>query len=45
VSATYEHVEPELVGNTRRVLISELAGRSNVGGDDGQQIRPEGPAA
>jgi 2-isopropylmalate synthase len=29
-TATYEHVQPETVGNTRRVLISELSGRSNV---------------
>lgn len=28
--ATYEHVDPESVGNTRRVLISELSGRSNL---------------
>ena len=27
---TYEHIEPETVGNERRVLISELSGRSNV---------------
>jgi 2-isopropylmalate synthase len=27
---TYEHIAPELVGNTRRVLVSDLAGRSNV---------------
>jgi 2-isopropylmalate synthase len=27
---TYEHVKPELVGNSERVLISDLAGRSNV---------------
>ncbi len=27
---TYEHVAPESVGNERRILISELAGRSNV---------------
>lgn len=27
---TYEHIEPESVGNVRRVLISELSGRSNV---------------
>ncbi len=26
----YEHVDPERVGNTRKVLISELAGASNV---------------
>ncbi len=27
---SYEHVNPERVGNTRRVLISDLAGRSNI---------------
>ncbi|HZT07602.1 MAG TPA: citramalate synthase [Chloroflexota bacterium] len=27
---TYEHVDPASVGNLRRVLISELAGRSNL---------------
>ena len=27
---TYEHVSPESVGNHRRVLVSELAGKSNV---------------
>jgi 2-isopropylmalate synthase len=27
---TYEHVDPTLVGNNRRVLVSELAGQSNV---------------
>src|SRR5262249_39055314 len=27
---TYEHVDPAAVGNHRRVLISELAGKSNV---------------
>ncbi len=27
---TYEHIPPEKVGNTRRVLISDLAGKSNV---------------
>lgn len=27
---TYEHIAPELVGNGRRVLLSELAGRSNI---------------
>lgn len=26
----YEHIEPELVGNHRRVLISDLSGRSNI---------------
>jgi 2-isopropylmalate synthase len=27
---TYEHIEPELVGNDRRVLLSELSGRANL---------------
>lgn len=27
---TYEHIRPELVGNTRRVLVSELSGQSNL---------------
>jgi 2-isopropylmalate synthase len=27
---SYEHVNPELVGNHRRVLVSELSGQSNV---------------
>jgi 2-isopropylmalate synthase len=27
---TYEHVAPEAVGNHRRVLVSELAGQSNI---------------
>ena len=28
--ATYEHVAPETIGNRRKVLVSEQAGRSNV---------------
>jgi len=27
---TYEHIDPDLVGNRQRVLVSDLAGRSNV---------------
>ena len=27
---TYEHMNPELVGNERRILVSELSGRSNI---------------
>src|SRR6476619_2408794 len=27
---SYEHITPESVGNTRRVLVSELSGRSNI---------------
>jgi len=29
-SAAYEHISPEAVGNERRVLVSELSGRSNL---------------
>ncbi|MDX9715039.1 MAG: citramalate synthase [Dissulfurispiraceae bacterium] len=29
-SETYEHIRPDMVGNSRRVLISDLAGKSNV---------------
>jgi 2-isopropylmalate synthase len=44
---TYEHVNPELVGNHRRVLVSELAGQSNIlwkaaqGGIDLSKNTPE----
>jgi len=27
---TYEHINPDLVGNSRRVLVSDLSGKSNV---------------
>jgi len=30
VAQSYEHIDPALVGNTRRVLVSDLAGRSNI---------------
>ncbi len=30
VSHSYEHMEPEKVGNERRILVSELSGRSNI---------------
>jgi 2-isopropylmalate synthase len=29
-SLTYEHITPELVGNRRRILVSDMAGRSNI---------------
>jgi 2-isopropylmalate synthase len=28
--SSYEHIDPTTVGNTRRVLVSDLAGRSNI---------------
>ena len=42
---SYEHVTPESVGNTRRVLVSELSGRSNIvaslGAKFGTEIPPD----
>ena len=29
-TASYEHIAPEAVGNSRRILVSELSGRSNI---------------
>ena len=29
-SETYEHIKPEVVGNSQRILISDLSGKSNV---------------
>ncbi len=30
IAMSYEHITPETVGNERRVLVSELSGRSNI---------------
>ncbi|MGE3176105.1 MAG: citramalate synthase [Vicinamibacterales bacterium] len=30
VIRSYEHIDPALIGNTRHVLVSDLAGRSNI---------------
>ena len=44
-ASTYEHVDPEVVGNIRRILISELSGRSNLIATQGEKFglkdRPE----
>lgn len=29
-ASTYEHIDPTVVGNERRILVSELSGRSNI---------------
>lgn len=29
-SETYEHIKPELIGNSQRILLSDLAGKSNI---------------
>ncbi|MCL2647153.1 MAG: citramalate synthase [Phycisphaerales bacterium] len=38
LSRTYEHVPPESVGNTRRVLVSELSGISNIAAKAGKKF-------
>jgi len=30
LAASYEHINPELVGNSRNILVSDLSGRSNI---------------
>jgi len=47
-TAAYEHVDPAVVGNQRRVLVSELSGKSNViykAVERGMNIDPSSPAA
>ncbi|HEX3692371.1 MAG TPA: citramalate synthase [Solirubrobacteraceae bacterium] len=47
-AATFEHVDPELVGNTRDVIVSELAGRATVlekAGELGIELDREGAEA
>ena len=46
--STYEHVDPAVVGNERRILVSELSGRNNVierARQLGLELDPESPVA
>jgi 2-isopropylmalate synthase len=48
-AALYEHIDPSLVGNEQRILVSDQAGRSNVlvklsQMDLGQKLDPDDPA-
>ncbi len=36
VTSSYEHIDPTLVGNERRILVSELAGQSSIRGKFGK---------
>jgi 2-isopropylmalate synthase len=38
---TYEHMDPALVGNERRILVSELSGRSNIAALTQEQKLPD----
>ena len=47
-SSAYEHIDPTVVGNERRVLVSELSGKSNViykAVERGMNIDPNSPTA
>ncbi len=37
-ASTYEHVSPETVGNTRKILVSELSGVSNIATKAGRKF-------
>ena len=37
-ASTYEHVRPETVGNTRKILISEMSGASNISAKLGKKF-------
>jgi 2-isopropylmalate synthase len=37
-ASTYEHVSPDAVGNTRKVLVSELSGQSNIAAKAGRKF-------
>ena len=48
VARSYEHIPPELVGNRRRVLVSDMSGRTNIllkAGELGFPLAPEAPEA
>jgi 2-isopropylmalate synthase len=40
-TSTYEHIDPELVGNSRRILVSELSGASNIAATVGRKFEIE----
>ena len=46
VARSYEHVNPEAIGNSRRVLVSDMSGRSNIlikAHELGFKLTPETP--
>src|SRR4029077_15827710 len=43
--STYEHVSPESVGNSRKILISELSGASNIAAKAGKKFDIESDKA
>ena len=43
-ASSYEHIDPTLVGNERRVLVSELSGKSNIAEKLGEHGLDQDPA-
>ena len=43
--STYEHVKPETIGNTRKILISEMSGASNIAAKAGKKFDIESDKA
>ena len=45
LARSYEHIPPESVGNTRRILVSELSGVSNIAAKAGKKFNIESDRA
>src|ERR1700712_2816976 len=43
-ASSYEHIDPSLVGNERRILVSELSGKSNIAEKLGEHGLEQDPA-
>jgi 2-isopropylmalate synthase len=43
LASSYEHIDPALVGNERRVLVSELSGKSNIAEKLGEHALESNP--
>ncbi|HWE02914.1 MAG TPA: citramalate synthase [Tepidisphaeraceae bacterium] len=43
--STYEHVKPESIGNTRKILVSEMSGASNIAAKAGKKFDIESDKA
>jgi 2-isopropylmalate synthase len=46
VARSYEHIQPDAIGNSRRVLVSDMSGRTNIlmkAAELGFKLKPETP--
>lgn len=46
VARSYEHIQPERIGNVRRVLVSDMSGRTNIlmkAAEMGVKLQPDAP--